>query len=417
MSNHEKQGLELEIPAFFKIANRVGRAGQRIFGPPGNYAADDLMGMAASESRLDDFGDLVFKQGLQVFLDSAYSEGQLSPVGRAIMKMDIVTHLKNRLEIIDYRKREPAVAENEVKKPLFIVGLPRTGTTVLYELMALDEENRSPLSWELLAASPPPTTEDHLNCPRIRKAERYMQLWNFLAPQLKVMHEVGARLPQECITILASSFQSELWGETYWVPGYRKWLLQQDQGPAFGWHKIMLQHLQHNYMKSRWLLKAPAHVGFLDGILNEYPDAMVVHTHRDPMEVMASFVTLLYVVRQLSSDSLQPVDVGIKELEFWAEMLERAIDARARINKPAQFADVYFQDVLQNPIAVVEKIYDQFGLELSVESRARMADHLQRKPRHVHGKIEYSLEQFGLSVAEHSQRFERYYETYNLARS
>ena len=230
-----------------------------------------------------------------------------------------------------------------------------------------------------------------------------------MLPTLPAIHEFGAELPQECVPIRAHEFLSVQFQSTFNVPTYQAWLERQDLLPAYLFHKRFLQHLQSRYMKDRWVLKSPAHLGAIDEILQVYPDALLIHTHRDPAQVVPSLASLLYTFRSMNSDALDPMRIGRQVMDMWTLSLQRATEARRRHrDKPGQFFDAYFQDTLADPVDLLRRAYAHFEIPHSEEAGQTMARFLEANPRGSRGVHKYTREDFGLSLDEIRERFADY---------
>jgi hypothetical protein len=256
--------------------------------------ADALLAEASARSGLTDFGDDDFREPYHLFVRALDTEAQLHTLGRLIARSDVANWLENRLQLTDWRKRRPEIAREAVAAPIFITGLPRTGTSILHELLAQDPAHRVPLHWEVRHPCPPPEREDTESDPRVARAERQVQLWNHIVPEYPAMHELGAKLPVECIQLTAHSFRSEELMGRHQVPSYAAWYAGCDLAPAYRFHRALLQHLQHRHRRERWVLKAPSHLPALRTLFGVYPDARVVVTHRDPLKIVPSVASILY---------------------------------------------------------------------------------------------------------------------------
>ncbi|MGB1140118.1 MAG: sulfotransferase, partial [Halioglobus sp.] len=263
-------------PLYIRLANHLGTglAGAGLDIPA--LDADRLLSRASRKTGLTDFGDESFREGLTRLVDGLSDEAQLSQVGRIVAHYNLVDHLCVRLRLIDYRKHRPEVAQQFIERPVFILGLPRTGTTILFELLGQDPAMRSPASWEVAKPLPPPIANTYNNDKRRRQVARLLPVMEKLAPGFRRIHAVDAHLPQECVYLLASHFMSEQFAYMYNLPSYRQWLLEADMGPAYRWHHDFLQHLQVDCPGDHWVLKSPAHLAYLDTLLAQYPDACVV---------------------------------------------------------------------------------------------------------------------------------------------
>lgn len=370
-----------------------------------------LLEAAVARSGTTDFGGEEFREGLRVLLDSLEREADLTTLGRISCRETLLRYLENRLRLTDYRKKHPEVAAQVIERPIFIVGLPRTGTTLLFNLLAQDPANRTPRSWEVEWPVPPPDPATYETDPRIRDAEKLFANLDRLIPSLPAIHEFGAELPQECVPINAHEMLSVQFNVTFRAPSYQAWLDQQDLTPSYRFHRKFLQHLQCRYRKDRWALKSPAHLPAIDALLQVYPDALIIHTHRDPAEVMPSLASLHYAFRCMTSDSVDPRRVGRDVMEIWSLYLSRAVTARRRHRDlSGQFFDAHFEDTLEDPVDLLRRAYEHFGLRFTEETAARMSAFLADNPRGSRGVHRYVREDFDLDLAEIRDRFSEYCE-------
>jgi hypothetical protein len=332
---------------------------------------------------------------------------QLSQVGRLAAHFNLVENLCVRLQLVDYRARHPDIARRQVHRPLFITGLPRTGTTILFELIAQDPAMRSPASWEVARPVPPARRASYLSDRRIRSVDRFMRLGEKVSPGLQAIHAIGARLPQECVYIFASQFASEQFGYMFDIPRYREWLLEGDMTASYRWHTYFLQHLQAGYAGERWVLKTPSHIGHLGHLLAQYPDAAVVWTHRRPLQAMASFSSLVSRLHGGFSDRVDPRAVGAHEFAHFARMADAGIERRRLIGQQ-HFFDASFSAICADPVAVVGDLYDHFGIPLSRDAETRMREYLKHHPRHLYGEHRYSAADFGLDGRHEQSLYPEY---------
>jgi len=405
------------LPA--RTLRQIIRRGARAVEGPGRRLVrldeDSLLAAACRRTRLDDFGDPAFRDPFQRLLRSLKSEAKLNLFGRIAAREDITRILANRLKLQRDRREHPEIAAEEVRRPLFITGLPRSGSTLLYGLLAQDRSNRVPLNWETLHPSPPPEWATHETDRRIDRAEREIRWFSRLAPEFRKIHPVGARLPEECVVILSHSFLSFQFSSTYFVPSYQSWLEQQDLSPAYRFHRQFLQHLQWRCGSERWVLKAPPHFPGLRALFSTYPDANVILTHRDPLEVVASVASLHTVLRQTFSDAVDPLEVGPEVTLMLADDIRRGLQARDECRVPAErFFDVAYTALVDDPLATVRRIYAHFDLPLTAATEARIQRFLAEHPQDEHGRHEYSLEQFGLDADSERERYRSYRERFGL---
>jgi hypothetical protein len=274
------------------------------------------------------------------------------------------------------------VADGDIVRPIVIVGQPRTGTTILYDLLAQDPANRAPLTWEVDHPCPPPTTATYDSDPRIEQVDAVLSMTDVLIPGFTAFHPLGARLAQECVRITGGDFRSMIFPTQYHVPGYNRWLLHEaDLSPAYRWHRLFLQHLQSGHAADRWLLKSPAHLWHLGALLGEYPDAIVIQTHRDPLKVIASVSALAAHLRQMTSDETSIAGAAAEYADDIVVGLDRSMAARDDGTLPAeQVIDVQFADFMADPFAAIATIYDQLGTELAPAAEQAMRTFLAGHP-------------------------------------
>lgn len=404
-------------PPAIRAINGLGAALDRLGFPLPSLDERALIRAAERATGLDDFGDDHFRAGLARLLASLARDARLNTMGRIMARRTVLGYLENRLRLRDHRKSHPEIEAEPIRRPLFILGLPRTGTTVLFNLLAQDPANRAPLSWEVESPCPPPRAETFYSDPRIRAAERRFANLHRLAPTLRAIHEFGAELPQECVPITAHEFLSVQFHTIFNVASYQAWLDRQSFLPALRFHRRFLQHLQSRCSRERWVLKTPGHLPVIDELLQVYPDACILHTHRDPLRVMPSLASLSYALRALSTDHLDPHLVGRQQMELWEQNLRRALRARDALeHRSGQFFDVRFEEVTRDPVALIARIYAHFGLVFSDRARERMERYLQSHPRGEHGEHRYSLEDFGLDAERDGPRFRDYCDRFGLRR-
>ena len=402
-------------PLAVRAINGAGAGLRRLGVPLLPVDEERLLRQARKQTGLEDFGGEKFREGLRRLVDSLNRDAHLNVLGRISARTMLLTSLRNRLQIREHRKQHPQIADQEIREPIFILGLPRTGTTVLFNLLALDPASRAPLAWEVEMPCPPPRQETSGSDPRIGKMEKQFANLSRMAPGLNAIHEFGAELPQECVAITGHEFLSVQFHIIFNVASYQEWLNQQSAVPALEFHRRFLQHLQSEYARKRWVLKTPGHLAVIDDLLAVYPDARIIHTHRDPVDVMPSLASLSYTLRGINTDVLDPHFVGHQQSQLWAGHLERALRARERTRYRAeQFFDVQFEEVAKDPIAVIERSYAHFGIPFHEATRQRMQAHLAANPRGQHGTHRYSLEDFGLDRSELRSQFSDYCERFGI---
>ena len=405
----------LQERAFSEIAKRSGRLLGSTAARLVQLDEQRLLDEARRRTRLDDFGDPSFREPFGLLLRSLETEAKLSFLGRVAARQDILRLLSHRLRMLADRRRHPEIAAQEIHAPLFVTGLPRTGTTLLHGLLAQDPANRAALNWEMMFPSPPPARARHQRDRRIELAERQIRWFRRLAPDFQKIHPVGARLPEECLIIQSHSFVSFQFQTAYDVPSYQAWVEAQDLRACYEMHRQFLQHLQWHGPKGSWVLKAPAHLFGLRALFAAYPDAGVVLMHRDPVEVVASVASLHTALRSTFSDAVDPVAVGDEVSRRWADGIARAFRDRDGGCAPADlFVDVLYADLIRDPLATVRRIYRHFGRRLGPAAEDRMRAFLAANPRDKHGRHRYALTHFGLDPDQVRARYRGYCERFGF---
>ena len=394
-----------------RLLNGCGTLLDRTRIPVTRALAPDLIETAKRRCRLDDFGEGDFFEALSRLLESCQREARLNLIGKIALRTDVLQTLCSRLQMERDRQLYPNIAQQEIREPLFIVGLPRSGTTLLHSLLAADPEHRCPLMWEVRSPSPPTLADEKR---RIQRATKNCKFFDWLAPSFRYVHAVGAEVPQECISLMTPTFMSDQFDAMYYVPSYRAWFFQQDLRPAYEYHRRFLQHLQFRRAARRWILKAPTHMFAMPALLSVYPDALFVQTHRTPVDAMASVSSLVTILRSAFSDAVDPVTVCREAIDYWSESIENFLRQRDRLpNNP--ICDVEYDEISRDPIAAVRRVYDHFGWSLSREAEQRMrslvASHAQRRP----GNHRYHLSQFGSSAEEVLSAFAPYCQRFGLS--
>jgi hypothetical protein len=393
------------------VGSVLGRAGIR----PVSLSEESLLGAARRATGLEDFGDDGFREPLRLLLKSLESEAALTLLGRIVARGDLTGVLITRLQLERDRARHPGIAAERIVRPVFIVGLPRTGSTLLHHLLAQDPDTRTPQAWEVMYPSPPPTRATYLTDKRIARAAGQLRWFDWLAPDFKSMHPVGARLPLECIAVMAASFRSTRFHATYHVPSYGAWLDEADMRPAYAMHRRVLQQLQWQVPGARWVLKAPSHLFAMDALLHTYPDARIVQTHRDPVTVVASLASMNATLQGAFSDRLEPRDIGREATRRWTRGLERSMYMRqsGQISDD-RCVDVHYHALMRDPMAMVRLIYGQLGMPLPRTAETRMERYLADNLKGRHGTHRYALESFGLDAESLGRRFKAYCEYFGV---
>lgn len=378
-----------------------------------------LVDEAMSKTGLCDFGEPDMLGGLAMLLKSLNEDVRFSAFGRAAFHSRLDMHLCNRLRLTEDRKRHPAIAGETIEKPIFITGLPRSGSSFLLEVLAQDPTNRVPRTWEILQPSPPPERSTYDSDERIERVQQLLAEQGYTDPDLLATHPFGATLPEECSFIIEQSFVSGNLGGVVAARQYAKWLATKaDHGIAYDFHRRFLQHLQLHYAGERWALKAPGHLFNLQALVSEYPDARVIVTHRDLMKVLPSIASMTTALHYIFMDrsTVDPVAIGRSTVTLLSYGVRHSMNVRESLSRPSQFCDVLYADLRVDPVKTVERIYAQFDLPLSSDARNAMTRYVETegKARHGHGKHKYALSDYGFTEADIERDFKPYVDHYGI---
>ena len=372
-----------------------------------------LLAGAYRKTGLTEFGDDRFRAPLRVLLASL-ADAKLNAVGTTVLRASIRRSLTQRLLAEDWFARHPEIADEPIVEPLVVVGMMRSGTTLIQRLLARDPRLYCALGWEIGEPAPRPGTDWNAPDPRIADGKvRARQMRDF-APELYAIHPTDALEADEEIVFLADAFLSHVPEASCDVPAYRSWLDAQDFTPAYHYLRRMLQLLQwqkrqRGERRERWVLKTPAHLGYLDTLFSVFPDARVIHVHRSPLETIPSGASLNFTLWRMYADDVDPTQVGRQWLERMAWATRRGLAARDRMPDAAErFTDLWYRDALSDPLAQVERIYDAIGVRLIPEARASMERWLAADARDERPPHRYSADRFGLTDAGIREAFAEY---------
>lgn len=366
--------------------------------------------VSAAQRRIgsDDFGEWSFQEPLAVLLQAYREEARLTAFGRVAVRWDMLRFLCNLLRLREEEKNEPGILDQKIMEPIFILGLPRSGTTFLHNLLAQDQANLVPRCWQTIYPYPlggRPTAPD----PRRRLVSRQFAGFIRLAPDLSSLHPLEADAAQECIEITGQVMRSLRFDTTHYVPSYARWLDATGHHEAYRFHKRFLQHLQHQNGPGRWILKSPDHIFALDALVETYPDARCVFVHRDPLEVLSSVAALTEILRQPFTRYVDRAQIGQQVADRWALGSKLLIEASKRLNaSPEKALHLRYRSLVRDPIGVVATIYRHFGLVLSPEAEARMSHFIDERPNGGYGRNNYRLEGYGLDAEAERRRHSDY---------
>ena len=381
-----------------QIADRFGIFSSRL-------QPEDLINRAQRRARLADFGEWHFREPFGVLLKAYEEEAKLSTFGRMAVRWDMLRYLSNLLRLRDEEKNCPAIIDEPIDQPIFILGLPRSGTTFLHNLLAQDPANLVARAWQTIYPYPVPGRIARLADRRPKIVARQFASFVRLAPELSTLHPLDANAAQECIEITGQVMQSLRFDTTHYVPSYQRWLDEAGHLEAYRFHKRFLQHLQHQAGGGTWILKSPDHIFALDALLEVYPDARLVFVHRDPMRVLASLARLTEVLRAPFSREIDRFQIGRQVTDRWAEGSRLLVEASERFRSfPERIFHVHYKDLVGDPLASVSAIYRHFGRVLSKRAEAILRQSIEERPNGGYGQNHYHLEDYGIDSAAERQR-------------
>lgn len=350
------------------------------------------------------------EEGLRELVSSINEEGKPNTFGSIAVKGLLERTLYGRYKIEQELDSNPQIEKEEIKQPVFIIGMPRTGTTILHALMAEDPAHRSPLAWECLLPYPASTPETfHENDQLKTVTKEFGQLFK-LVPDFLKKHYMAADAPQECLGITAFNFASFQTSAQLYIPSYMDWFFKRsDMLETMKFHKRFLQYLQSGGVKSdRWLLKTPVHLMRLPEIFEVYPDAKIIMTHRPPEFVVASTASLISSVRSLYTNNEDPKRTGHEQADLWSLYFNKFLKDRKNLDKEDQIIDLLFEDFVKDQVGTVKQIYKRFQWPVSEIALDKFSHFLEKNPKDKNGKHIYSLETFGLDKADINYQYRDY---------
>ncbi len=400
------------LPLPLRVVNSVaGPFARRVV----SLEPERLRAMARKATGLSDFGDPSFEVPLEVMTTALETEAELTAFGRFSAQQLIVGLLKTRLRVENLISRHPEILEEKVTAPIIIVGLPRTGTTHLHNLISQDPSLRSLPYWESLEPVPEdgergPVKPDD---PRIARCEQGVKFLHWAMPLFPLMHEMAPWAIHEEVQLLAVDLSTMVFEATYQIPSYRDWYMRTDQTGAYRTMRKLLQVLQWLRGGERWILKSPQHLEQLGPLIEVFPDARIVQTHRDPVRVTASFVTMGAYALRVGCGPIDPIKVG----QYWSDriekMLNKSVEDRGLVPE-GQIMDCRFNEFMGDELAMVESIYSFADQPLGEELAERFRDYLEQNRRGRLGRIDYRLADFGLDEAERRRALSHYQRRFDL---
>jgi hypothetical protein len=373
--------------------------------------ADEVLAAALKRAGRNGFDDRSFVEPLRRLIASCNTESDLNTLGRNAVKFEIRRSLHNLLEFERRERGNPAVLARPIERPIFITGMPRSGSTFLHRLLVRDPAVAAPLSWRLVHPHPSAAGRlgESLNRARVQAQFYLMRL---LAPELNTLHEVAAGEPEECTDITAQVFQSLRYDSVYRVPSYQSWLQRHGHVEAYRFHKRFLQHLDAQAPGRRWILKSPDHVFALDDIRAVYPDAHWVFIHRDPVAVLASVARLTEVLRRPFAHSVDLAEIGQQVCASWLDGAQRMMRAAASCG--SSILHLHYREIVSDPEGAADRLFRHGGHASSRDAAQRMRKWLGNRSNRGHRPRRYNLASFGLDPETLRAQFKPYTDTFGI---
>lgn len=378
------------------------------------HDVDGLLAAARHNTGLEDFGDPQFVQGLRILCDSLKREAALNALGEQMVYGGIIRLLTNRLRLHRDLRLHPEILEERIEKPIVILGLPRTGTSKLQRVMSADPLAQRLDMWRQINPAPFPGEDPGNPTARIEAALQVENLLTTMFPDFQARHPLEACEPDEEIHLMEGSFDNMLSWVFSRVPSFYLHFTTCDTRPMYGYLHTLLQYLQWQDGGGRgrpWILKSPTHIGDMPTLMATFPDAIIVHCHRNPRQVIPSFAALISAGRRIGSDHVDPVEVGQDMLRYWADQLDRYLVVRQQLPKDTVL-DLRFDEIRKDVVGAVARIYAKAGRPLTPEAFTAFRTHEKSRPEHHFGSYDYNAETHGLSLDAIDDRFAQYRQTF-----
>jgi len=372
-----------------------------------------LQRAAVARAGSDDFGDSYYEEGLEVVLDAYDHEARFSEVGRRIAYHGIVDILAKRLRSEQLLKQNPGVRETAIRRPIIITGLVRTGSTALHHLIGQDPAIQVIEYWLGNFPQPRPPRAEWDTHPDYQTCAKELELMYAADPELRKIHWMIPDGAEECRHFLAQSFTDDFFEVNATVPSYIRWYEGRHMTEAYERHRRLLQLVGSTSPERPWVLKYPVHMKHLAALFAVYPDACIVQTHRDPSQVLSSYISLVAGFRGIYEQDINREAIAREQLAVWANGIERGLAVRQQ-RDPAQFYDLHFRSFRADPVGSVRRIYEHFGLPFSEESERRLTAWTQQNPEGSTGQHEHSMSGIGLTRDAILDRFTRYMEYFDI---
>jgi len=387
------------------------------YDPPRDFrhSLDHLHELVAGEVGADDFGPGEYLPGLKVLLQSMDYDPHFSETGRRAAWGQVIGALRGRVQAVKSMRENPGFDAQAISSPVVITGIPRSGTTALHRLMAVDDRFQGLQTWLLASPMPRPPLETWASYPEFQKSVAVLEARYAAAPRKRAAHHMAAEEVHECCMVLWQSFVSNLWSCGWSAPSYDAWCQCQSEEAAYRHYYRCVQLIGSTAPEKRWLLKNPGHIDNLDLLFAVFPDARVIQTHRDPARAVPSLVSLLMQLHPLMEEGRAEQRAQImlqREVAKWAKAVQRA--DRVREQYPDRVLDIIHAEFHRSPMQVLEKIYAFIGWDIPDATRSLLARRIEDKPELQHGVHRYSIADYGMTAAEAREPFGGYIQRFNL---
>ena len=374
------------------------------------FDVQTLLAEASAATGLSNFGAEDFKGGLQKLIETYTSNG-FDERGIKRNRKRLLKLLQVRLKIEAAWQQHPEIRDVKIKAPMFLTGLPRTGTSALLNLLSQDVAARPLKLWEGMSPDPLPNNPPEAEDPRYVQLKAFYEEAHQKNPNFDKIHFTNADTPEECIHLLNHTFQDVQFGVETMMEPYGAWFQQQDHLPSYRYYADILRMLQWQRPGERWLLKTPAHLWALDCLVQLFPDCSIVITHRNPLECVTSYASMMESM--LIGREFDRKQFGAVVMEYLARKVEASLRQREQID-PARILDLQFNDFIADGVGTVRRIYQHFHLPMSAEVEQRFQRYADAHPMGKHGKHDYRLEEYGLTEQQIRDRFAFYIERFNV---
>ena len=411
------------------LVRRINLMGESVGGAHHLISLDpeEMLQIAQDSTGLSDFGDSLmgddsWREAYYKQVECFDKQGDLTTIGRLMTRQEFIRLLRTRLMLMDAHIKNPDIGKIEIENPVFIIGNSRTGTTILHELLALDPNLRAPLAWETLHPLPLDNSSENADTKpsRAEIGECEQDIWANIVPEFAAVHEYSAYVPMECLTMMGLEFTSGLASTTGKIDEFMMWRAGTDPRPGYRMHKRFLQLLQSqqphkNGKPYRWLLKSPVHLMTMSTLFEEYPDASVIHTHRDPVKTVASTISTVATTRYIRTEDPDPTQLTPNVSIGFQMALEMIYQQRQDGSIPdQQIADLHYSDFMQGAVNAIKNSYKKLDIVFDDQLEQAMQNYLDNKPQGKHGKHHYAPEDFGLSSETLREQFSTYMGYYGV---